>query len=180
MNYGTVPQIKSRPLLSIHFSLTILSFDSTELPTPWMYELYFPTYEYICLMNPGRARDVSLLHNVQTRLEAHWTPYSIHTGHSCPCITAAGAWRWPTPSGINIKNAYSHTSSPHACLHSTQSKILSFYPFKSRCLSHTIKLQSPAARHSEAFCQLYLSGSGKPWLQALSSHHHWTFRLHAW
>jgi len=100
----------------------------SELSTTWMYELYFPTYEYICLMNPGTARDVSLLHNVQTSSEAHQTPYSIHTGH---CITAAGAWCWSTPSGTNIKNAYSHTSSPHACLHSMQRKILSYYPFTS-------------------------------------------------
>lgn len=102
----------------------------SELSTTWMYEFYFPTYEYICLMNPGRARDVSLLHMSIPALK-HTNAFSIHTGHSCPCITAAGSWCWPTPSGTNIKNAYSHTSSPHACLHSMQRKTVSFYPFKS-------------------------------------------------
>jgi hypothetical protein len=110
---------------TFHWPSSLLTVRS-ELSTPWIYELYFPTYKYICLMNPGRARDVSLLHNVQMSSEAHQTPYSICTGHSCPCITAAGAWSWPTPTGTNIKNAYSHTSSP---MHAFMTRKGKFYLF---------------------------------------------------
>jgi hypothetical protein len=47
------------------YHLTVRS----ELSTLCIYELYFLTYEYICLMNPGKARDVSLLHMARPALK---------------------------------------------------------------------------------------------------------------
>jgi hypothetical protein len=60
----------------------------------------------------GRGREVfSSRHRVQTGPGIHSDPYQMCTTSSFLGSKAAGTWSWPlNPSGAEVKNAWSHTS----------------------------------------------------------------------
>jgi hypothetical protein len=69
----------------------------------WTAAVWFPT----------RARDITLLHGVQTGSRVHPTSYPMGTWGSFPREKAAGAWSWPL-TFIQYRDWkwWSHTSTP--------------------------------------------------------------------
>jgi hypothetical protein len=62
---------------------------------------------------PAGAGNFSPHHRVQNGSGAHQASYTKGTRGSFPGGKAAAAWSWPlTPSGAEVKNAWSYTSTP--------------------------------------------------------------------
>jgi len=62
---------------------------------------------------PGRARDLSLHHRVQTHSEAHPASYSTVTGNPFPSVKGGGCeGDHSHPSSAELKYARSYTSTP--------------------------------------------------------------------
>jgi len=65
------------------------------------------------------AGNISLLHHAQTGSRAHPTLYSVGTGGFSPGIKRPGREADnSTPSGAEVNNAWSYTSTPSVRLHS--------------------------------------------------------------
>jgi hypothetical protein len=61
---------------------------------------------------PAGTGNFFLHHRVPNGSGAHPASYPMGTRGSFPRGKAAGAWSWPLPSSVEVKNAWSYTSTP--------------------------------------------------------------------